>query len=196
MTALEIQRRYLERAEALARRQAVTAVDEQTADVLLRWARVLDDLEADPRLAADRVDWAAKLSILDGYRRRDGLDWDSARLQLIDLQYSDIRPDRGLALRLEESGRLERLTSQEEVSAAMERAPTDTRAYFRGECLRRYGSAVAAASWDSVIFDVPGFDALQRVPTIEPVRGTQDHVGHLLDASPTAADLLDALRDR
>ena len=196
MTALEIQRRYLERAEALARRQAVTAVDEQTADVLLRWARVLDDLEADPRLAADRVDWAAKLSILDGYRRRDGLDWDSARLQLIDLQYSDIRPDRGLALRLEEAGRLERLTSQEEVSAAMERAPTDTRAYFRGECLRRYGSAVAAASWDSVIFDVPGFDALQRVPTIEPVRGTQDHVGHLLDASPTAADLLDALRDR
>ena len=78
----------------------------------------------------------------------------------------------------------------------MAEPPPDTRAYFRGECLRRYADSVAAASWDSVIFDVPGFDALQRVPTIEPVRGTQDHVGHLLDASPTAADLLDALRDR
>ncbi|MFM9050221.1 MAG: proteasome accessory factor PafA2 family protein, partial [Actinomycetota bacterium] len=115
-------------------------------------------------------------------------------LQLVDLQYSDIRPDRGLALRLEASGRLERITSPEEVTRAMERPPDDTRAYFRGECLRRYGEAVAAASWDSVIFDIPGHDALQRVPTLEPVRGTRDHVGHLLDAAPSAADLLESLR--
>ena len=196
MTALEVQRRYLARAEELARRQAIAAVDEQTADILQRWGSVLDDLAGDPRRAADRVDWAAKLSILEGYRRRDGLDWNAARLQLVDLQYSDIRPDRGLALRLEAAGRLERLTTPDQVAQAMELAPTDTRAYFRGECLRRYGASVAAASWDSVIFDVPGFDALQRVPTIEPVRGTRDHVGHLLDASATAAELLDALRDR
>jgi proteasome accessory factor A len=80
------------------------------------------------------------------------------------------------------------------VTQAREFAPTDTRAYFRGECLRRYGDAVAAASWDSVIFDIPGQDALQRVPTLEPVRGTRDHVGSLLDASSTAEDLLEALR--
>ena len=196
MTAIEMQRVYLERAAALAERQAVAGVEEQTADVLARWAAVLDDLERDPRLAADRVDWVAKLGLLEGYRRRDGLDWDSARLQLVDLQYSDIRPDRGLALRLEASGRLERLTTAEQVAHAMERPPTDTRAYFRGECLRRYGDAVAAASWDSVIFDIPGHDALQRVPTLEPVRGTRDHVGHLLDAAASAAELLDALRER
>ena len=196
MTAIEMQRVYLERAAALAERQAVAGVDEQTADVLARWAAVLDDLERDPRLAADRVDWVAKLGLLEGYRRRDGLDWDSARLQLVDLQYSDIRPDRGLALRLEASGRLERLTTAEQVAHAMERPPADTRAYFRGECLRRYGDAVAAASWDSVIFDIPGHDALQRVPTLEPVRGTRDHVGHLLDAAASAAELLDALRER
>ena len=196
MTAIEMQRVYLDRATALAERQAVAGVDEQTADVLARWAAVLDDLERDPRLAADRVDWVAKLGLLEGYRRRDGLDWDSARLQLVDLQYSDIRPDRGLALRLEASGRLERLTTAEQVAHAMERPPADTRAYFRGECLRRYGDAVAAASWDSVIFDIPGHDALQRVPTLEPVRGTRDHVGHLLDAAASAAELLDALRER
>lgn len=194
LTALEIQRIYLSRAQALAGKQAVAGIDEQTSDVLQRWATVLDDLERDPRTAADRVDWVAKLALLDGYRRRDDLDWDAARLQLVDLQYSDIRPDRGLALRLEASGRLERITSPEEVTRAMERPPDDTRAYFRGECLRRYGEAVAAASWDSVIFDIPGHDALQRVPTLEPVRGTRDHVGHLLDAAPSAADLLESLR--
>ncbi|MEY4169329.1 MAG: hypothetical protein RLZ94_402 [Actinomycetota bacterium] len=194
LTALEIQRAYLEAAAELAESQAVAGVDAQTADILARWDRVLVDLAEDPRLAADRVDWAAKLSLLDGYRRRDSLGWDSARLELVDLQYADIRAARGLALKLEASGRLERLTSPEAVTRAREYAPTDTRAYFRGECLRRYGDAVAAASWDSVIFDIPGQDALQRVPTLEPVRGTRDHVGGLLDSARTAEELLEALR--
>jgi proteasome accessory factor A len=194
LTALEIQRAYLEAAAELAESQAVAGVDAQTADILGRWDRVLVDLAEDPRLAADRVDWAAKLSLLDGYRRRDSLGWDSARLELVDLQYADIRASRGLALKLEASGRLERLTSVEDVTRAREFAPTDTRAYFRGECLRRYGDAVAAASWDSVIFDIPGQDALQRVPTLEPVRGTRDHVGGLLDSAATAEELLEALR--
>jgi Pup amidohydrolase len=194
MTALEVQSAYLEAASDLVERQAIAGVDAQTTDVLTRWDRVLTDLADDPRKAADRVDWVAKLGLIEGYRRRDGLDWDAARLQLIDLQYADIRPDRGLALKLEGSGRLERLTSPVDVSRAREYPPLDTRAYFRGECLRRYGDSVAAASWDSVIFDVPGYDALQRVPTLEPVRGTRDHVGDLLDRATTAEELLEALR--
>ncbi|MFM9050651.1 MAG: depupylase/deamidase Dop, partial [Actinomycetota bacterium] len=71
LTALEIQRIYLSRAQVLAGKQAVAGIDEQTSDVLQRWATVLDDLERDPRTAADRVDWVAKLALLDGYRRRD-----------------------------------------------------------------------------------------------------------------------------
>ena len=194
LTALEIQGIYLDAAARLAEQEAVAGIDPQTADILSRWERVLDDLGKDPRLAADRVDWVAKLGLMEGYRRRDGLDWDSARLELVDLQYADIRPSRGLALRLEASGRLERLTSDEDVAHAREFPPTDTRAYFRGECLRRYGDAVAAASWDSIIFDIPGQEALQRVPTVEPVRGTRDHVGGLLDGAASAAELLEALR--
>jgi hypothetical protein len=139
------------------------------------------------------LDWVAKLSVLDGYRQRDGIDWDHARLHLVDLQYSDVRPDKGLAQRLQARGALERITTDAEVEAAVTTPPRDTRAWFRGECMRRYPEHVAAASWDSVIFDVPGRDALQRVPTLEPLRGTRDAVGPLLDASPTAADLLAAL---
>ena len=30
-----------------------------------------------------------------GYRERDGVDWDDARLHLVDLQYADVRPDEG-----------------------------------------------------------------------------------------------------
>jgi proteasome accessory factor A len=44
-----------------------------------------------------------------------------------------------------------------------------------------------------VIFDIPGHDSLQRVPTLEPLRGTKAHVGDLIDRCRTAADLVAAL---
>jgi proteasome accessory factor A len=44
-----------------------------------------------------------------------------------------------------------------------------------------------------VIFDLPGRDALQRVPTLEPLRGTKAHVGDLLDRCRTAEELVLAL---
>jgi hypothetical protein len=44
-----------------------------------------------------------------------------------------------------------------------------------------------------VIFDIPGHDSLQRVPTLEPLRGTRAHVGDLIARCPTAADLVAAL---
>ena len=78
----------------------------------------------------------------------------------------------------------------------IENPPEDTRAYFRGRCLRQYSESVAAASWDSVIFDIPGRESLQRVPTLEPLRGTRAHVGDLLDRCRTAGELVAALPAR
>ena len=52
---------------------------------------------------------------------------------------------------------------------------------------------IAAASWDSVIFDLPGHESLQRVPTIDPLRGSRQHVGALLDRCETAEELFAAL---
>ena len=113
----------------------------------------------------------------------------------MDLQYSDVRAEKGLYNRLVARGRMERLVSEDEVQRAVVSPPEDTRAYFRGECLARYPAEIAAASWDSVIFDV-GRDALQRVPTLEPLRGTKAHVGALLDRCATAVELVDALTRR
>jgi proteasome accessory factor A len=156
---------------------------------------LLTDLEIDPYSAVDRVDWVAKLSLMEGYQRRDNLGWESPRLQLVDLQYSDIRPERGLAHLLEARGSLRRLTTDETVERAVSLPPEDTRAYFRGECMRRFTDSIAAASWDSVIFDIEGHDSLQRVPTLEPLKGTRAHVGHLLDEAQSAEDLIRLLRD-
>jgi proteasome accessory factor A len=88
---------------------------------------------------------------------------------------------------------MERVLTDIEIDSAVHHAPDDTRAWFRGECVRRYGAQVAAASWDSVIFDIPGRASLQRVPMLEPLRGTRAHVGALLDQCTTAAELVDTL---
>ncbi|MGA9147762.1 MAG: depupylase/deamidase Dop [Candidatus Nanopelagicales bacterium] len=193
MTALELQRTYAERCAAFCERRYGSDVDDQTTDVLTRWFDVLDRLDVDPMLCADELDWVAKLQILEGYRRRDGLDWSDARLQLVDLQYADMTAGKGLARKLEARGSLKRLTNDAQITAAVQDAPVDTRAWFRGECLRRYPESVAAASWDSVVFDVAGRSSLQRVPTLDPLRGTKAHVGDLLDQCRTADELLGAL---
>jgi proteasome accessory factor A len=85
------------------------------------------------------------------------------------------------------------LLKEEDVRRAMTEPPEDTRAYFRGRCLAKYPDEVAAASWDSVIFDLPGRESLQRVPTIDPLRGSKAHVGDLLDRCETAEALFTAL---
>jgi proteasome accessory factor A len=192
ITALDLQGEYLDRARKFCDDRYGEDVDEQTADVLARWESVLTRLAEDPMQLAGELDWVAKLRLLNGYRDRDGLDWGSSRLQLIDLQYSDVRPEKGLYHRLVSRGAMQTLVSAESAMSAVDAPPGDTRAYFRGECLRRYGQSVAAASWDSGIFDV-GRESLVRVPMLEPLRGTRAHVGELLDSCPDANSLIDAL---
>jgi proteasome accessory factor A len=193
LTAVQLQMEYLDLAKKFVEDRYGADADRQTVDVLARWESVLDRLERDPMSLSRELDWVAKLRLLEQYRDRDGLDWDDAKLQLIDVQYSDIRPEKGLYHRLVAGGRIERLLDDATVTTAMHDPPTDTRAYFRGRCLEKYAEHVAAASWDSVIFDLPGRESLQRVPTIDPLRGSKAHVGALLDRSETAADLFNAL---
>jgi proteasome accessory factor PafA2 len=196
MTAVQLQLEYLELARKYTEDKYGTDVDEATADVLSRWESVLSRLADDPMQLSRELDWVTKLEIIEGYRTRDGLAWNHPRLQLVDLQYSDVRAERGLYNRLAARGRVTRLTDEPAVERAMVEPPDDTRAYFRGRCLQQYPEAVAAASWDSVIFDIPGRESLQRVPTLEPLRGTKAHVGELLDRCRTAAELVAVLTGR
>jgi proteasome accessory factor A len=192
VTALDVQRAYFEKACKHVENTLGADVDEATAEVLSIWGEVLDDLAREPLSTADRLDWTAKLRLLEGYRERDGLAWDAPRLHLVDLQYTDVRMAKGLYNRLATRGSIKRLVTEEQVTAAMTAPPEDTRAYFRGRCLERYPAEVAAASWDSVIFDL-GRESLVRIPTLEPLRGTRRHVGELIDNSRTAEELVEAL---
>ena len=190
MTAVQLLWAYYEQADKYLATRHAGAVDDDTAEVMSRWSSVLTRLERDPMECAREIDWVAKLTLLQGFRDRDGLEWSDPRLKAIDIQWSDIRPEKGLFHRLLQRGRIETLVGDAAVDTAMTNPPEDTRAYFRGRCLDKYSTEIAAASWDSVIFDVPGQSALQRVPMLEPLRGTREGIGDLIDRSPDASSLL------
>lgn len=190
LTAVQVQWEYLERAKKYVEQEDPSAENDE---VLARWESVLTTLEDDPMSLHRELDWVAKHRLLQGYRERDGLDWSDPKLRLVDLQYHDVRRDKGLYHRLEGAGEVERLTTDAEIEHAVMEPPEDTRAYFRGHCIGRFPDAIAAASWDSLIFDT-GREALQRVPMREPLRGTRAHVEGLLDAADDPATLVDLLR--
>jgi proteasome accessory factor A len=140
-----------------------------------------------------QLDWVTKRSLFQAYMDRDGVEWSDPKLSLLDLQYSDVRPDRSLYERLVRAGKVERLVTEEAVHEAMTVPPSSTRAYFRGGCLARWPDAVVAANWDSVILDV-GSDPLRRIPMMEPLRGTKAHVEPLFEQVGTPAELVERLQ--
>jgi proteasome accessory factor A len=193
MTGLDLLEVYRDRAAAYLQQRWGSEVDEDTREVMHWWELTLDRLRRDPMEARGEVEWVAKLALLEGYRQRDALGWGDPRLKAVDIQWSDVRADRGLAQRLSASGRLTRLISEDEATAAMTQAPADTRAWFRGAVLERFPDQVIAASWDSVIVEVPGQRQLQRIPMMEPLKGTREQLGDLVATSDSMGELMSRL---
>ncbi|MBX9245374.1 proteasome accessory factor PafA2 [Actinotalea ferrariae] len=194
LTALEVQAEYVHAVRtALGAGTDAAVEDAATADVLDRWASLLDRLGRDPALCAREVEWVAKLRLLEAMRSRDRIAWDHPRLAAMDIQWSDVRPERGLYHRLLAAGAVERLVAEDDVTAAVTEPPSDTRAYFRGTVVRRFGDQVRAASWDSVVLDVPSLPNLRRIPLRDPHRGTAAHVAALLDECADAGELVERL---
>ncbi len=127
-----MQRLLLDAAAAYAERTAFPEADA----LLAAWGEVLDDLATSgPTGVADRLDWAAKLTLLEGYRARGGLGWDHPKLAQVDLAWAELG-ERGLAERLQAAGRLRPGPASGPVEAAMATPPTDTRAHTRGTWVR------------------------------------------------------------
>ncbi len=186
VTALDLQEGLRDACADLVAREGARPGEEL---VLGWWTRLLDTARADPAALGGLVDWATKLAVLEAYRERHGLGPEDARVRMLDLQYHDVRRDRGLHHRLVAAGRVVRLTTDAEVERAMTVPPEDTRAWFRGRCIARFPDAVVAAGWDSVVLDT-GAEALVRLPLDEPGRGTRARVGDLVEEAVDAADLL------
>ena len=82
LTALEIQDDLCERAELFLQGHPLPA--DQVHAVTL-WREVIEQYRNDPMGLADRVDWIAKLQIIERERERSGVELSDPKIALIDL---------------------------------------------------------------------------------------------------------------
>lgn len=173
-TAIEVQREI--RRRVLETLEPRGLLSEDDATVAREWAHILDALETDPMSTADKLDWTAKLALINGYRAR-GLEWGDPRLAVVDIQYSDIDPARSLYHALVNRGRMRTLVDPAKVEAAAINAPETTRAWLRGYLVTNFSEHILSANWDSIIVDLPrdGHPAT-RIRMDEPVEFTKESI--------------------
>lgn len=191
LTAIEIQRHYLHAAENYCAARGIA--DPDTTEILTRWAQMLDLLERDPMDAADQIDWIAKYQLVNGFAQRHGVELSDPRVAMLDLQWADLRTNKGLYYRLAERGAIQTLFGQQEINQAVSAPPENTRAYLRGMTLQRYAPYVVAANWDALSFAVPGARKISRFHMPEPLAGTRAQVGELFEAELEIAEFIDEL---
>lgn len=188
-TAIEIQRVYYSVVrDALERRGGEWDFD--TEEIMRRWDEVLTSLSSDMTQAARSVEWVAKYQLLEGMRRRGNLSWDNDKLRALDLQWHDLRAGRSIVQRLDAAGQVERIFTEAEVDYAVTHAPESTRAYLRGALISRFPDQVAAAGWDGIVLDVPGYSDLIRIPTMNPDRANRQRIGHIVDQAGSIEEFL------
>jgi proteasome accessory factor PafA2 len=172
LSALEIQRSYFEMAEGYVEERCPEHLP--TRELLLLWSQTLTQLENDPMSAIASVEWVAKSYLLAKYQDRDNLDWSDPKLAMIDLQWSDLRAERNLFSRLASRGIVAGLNTPVQIEEAVQSPPTQTRAWFRGECISRFSDVLVAASWDSVILDLGEPANLTRILMPDPYQGGRE----------------------
>jgi Pup amidohydrolase len=193
-TSIELQWEFLRLARKYADETGLECCGPEAIGTLVldRWESVLGALESDPSSLDGQLDWVTKLELLRAYADRDTLAWNDPKLELLSVQYHDVRPGRSLYEKLVRGGRIERLLAEDDVIAAMADPPESTRAYFRGTCLARWADSVVAANWDSLVLDV-GIEPLRRIPMMEPTRGSKEHVAELFGQVSTPRQLVERL---
>ncbi|MBD35552.1 MAG: proteasome accessory factor PafA2 [Actinobacteria bacterium] len=192
-TALEIQWWLYSQAKEYVDKFGTENIGGDSAELVLRWwEKVLTSLDSPNNLETliGVLDWVTKKHILDGFQERKKINSMDPQLAAIDLQYHDLRPHKSLFKKVHQ----ETLVSETDTHLAVKNPPEDTRAYFRGKCLTKWPEDIVSANWDSLVFD-SGEKNLQRVPMLEPLRGTRQQTEDLIENSNSVSELLKRLEE-
>ena len=134
VSALDIQREYLDRAMRYADTKGFPPLEQRALEM---WEHCVSTIENDPMKLDREVDWVIKYRLLEAFRERHGLTLGDARVQLLDLQYHDIARHRSPFYKLQDRGMIERVCTDADIDLAMDTPPQDTRARLRGEFVKR-----------------------------------------------------------
>jgi proteasome accessory factor A len=113
---------------------------------------------------------------------------------MLDLQYHDIRRDKGLYYVLERSGGVKRILTDKEIDLAVDEPPIDTRAYLRGMCLKKFRQQVFSVNWDSLAFNLETGD-IKRIALEDPFQGTKAQIAEAIEAATSVAEFVATLSE-
>ncbi len=145
-TALDIQTRYLEKAQAFFATHENDSADRQILDL---WSLTLDGLkqvkvswsegllEDDPADLKRKIDWILKLWFISRMRDKVGMQSHDWRLKLLDVGYHDLNSRTSLFEQCVGLGLTDRMLDETEVCAACTQPPANTRAGTRGTIIQR-----------------------------------------------------------
>ena len=134
VSALDIQREYLDRALRYAETRGLPPLEQKALEM---WEHCVSTIENDPLKLDREVDWVIKLKLLEAFRARHGLPLGHPRVQLLDLQYHDVSRARSPFYKMQDKGLVERLCTDADIDTAVDQPPQTTRARLRGEFVRR-----------------------------------------------------------
>jgi proteasome accessory factor A len=186
MTALAIQGELCAAARAYVEKSAYCGISHDEAQqILLDWEQTLHLLVAQPISLVKKIDWIAKLQLVNGTRKRHSLPDSDSRLKAIDLMYHSLNPEVCLATKLS----LHELFDHKSIAQAAQQPPDTTRAFFRGRVVDKWFKHIVNANWDSIVFDVAN-RPLQKVYMNEPLKGTRVLTETIINSSTTVEELL------
>ncbi len=178
ISALEMQAEFLSRALKYADNKGLPQDEQRALDM---WEHVLIGLERDPLSLGAELDWVIKHNLIESYRAKHDLTLGHPKVALIDLQYHDIRRDRGLFYRLQHRGLVERTLTDGEMMEAIDQPPQTTRAKLRGDFIRRAKDKKRDYTVDWVHLKLN--DQAQRtVLCKDPFRSEDERVAKLIDS--------------
>lgn len=152
------------------------------------WDEVLTGLENNLEGLSGKVEWVGKLRLFEAMRQRLKTRWDDQKLAAMDLLWADLRPEFSLVNKLIRGGKVDQLFTATEIEYALENAPADTRASWRGAGVKHCRQLVAA-SWTSLVLDTGG-PKWMRVSLRDPEQILpQDALSRLRDGRESLSDL-------
>ena len=190
-SAIDVQEWYLEKTKLYLDQQGY---DDNSHQVIDFWEQAITGLKNNKEGLADRIDWIAKLVLVNRYQEKDKLTLNDDVIKSLDFKYSEITSVDGIAQVLRRKEFLKSYLDTTEVEKAISEPPADTRAWFRGKSIAKFSKSVAAASWDSLILDIDKNQPLFRISTTDPLKGTKSLTDEIISQSDTALDLVNSIR--
>lgn len=181
VTAVELQRLFIEEARTFVERGDCDRAVPRAADILALWDDTVTRLErGDFETLAGRLDWVLKLSMLHAVATERNVPWTSPEMKHLDHLFASLDADDGLFWTYEREGLVERLVTETEIQRFLTEPPADTRAWTRAMLLRG-ARRVIEVDWDLVRIRsvADGWAVTERFDLPDPrafTRGTTDSV--------------------